>query len=45
MTYESEYFWKVFFFFLTDYNLERRALLTFDSQSIQLLFATEYQGI
>ena len=36
MTYETEYFWKVFF--LTDYNLERRALLTFDSQ-------TEYQGI
>lgn len=38
-------FLKSFFFFLTDYNLERRALLTFDSQSIQLLFATEYQGI
>ena len=44
MTYESEYFWKVFFFF-KHYNLERRALLTIDSQGIQLLFATEYQGI
>ena len=37
-------FGKIFFFF-KEYNLERRALLTFDSQSIQLLFATEYQGI